>query len=171
MGAVFESLHQAFSRGLPDRGLYDGWMADVFDQEAADLAEDARRLLVELDRDVPGVAMIGGECRPPPAVLEMADAVEVVVDVPGVAVESLRVAVRRSTVLVVGAKRPPPSVPGARFHLAQRAYGRFARVVRLLAAVDASRSKAVVAAGQLRITLPRIEDRRGKVILVPVERG
>jgi HSP20 family protein len=146
-------------------------MPDFFEQEAADLAEDARRLLTELDRDVPGVAMIGGECRPPTDVMETADAVEVVVDIPGVAIDSLRVAVRRSTVLVVGAKRPPSSIPGSRFHLAERAYGRFARAVRLLSAVDASRSRATVAAGQLRIILPRIEDRRGKVIIVPVERG
>jgi HSP20 family molecular chaperone IbpA len=84
-------------------------MPDFFEQETADLAEDARRLLNELDRDVPGVATIGGECRPPTDVLETAEAVEVVVDVPGVLIESLRVAVRRSTVLIVGAKHRRPT--------------------------------------------------------------
>jgi HSP20 family protein len=146
-------------------------MPDFFEQETADLAEDARRLLNELDRDVPGVATIGGECRPPTDVLETAEAVEVVVDVPGVLIESLRVAVRRSTVLIVGAKHPPANVTDVRFHLAERGYGRFARAVRVLAAIDAGRSTAIVAAGQLRVILPRIEDRRGKVIMVPVKPG
>jgi HSP20 family protein len=145
-------------------------VTDFFLQDAADLAEDARRLLVELERDVPGTA-VSGECRPPLDVVETTDAVEVVVDVPGTIIDSLRVAIRRSTVLVVGAKLPPSQAPGVRFHLAERAYGRFARAVRLAGAIDGSRARAVVAAGQLRVVVPRIADRRGKVIDVPVEHG
>lgn len=144
---------------------------DLFRQEAADLAEDARRLLLELDRDAPGLTDAGGECRPALDVVETADAVEVVVDVPGIAADALRVAVRRSTVLVVGAKVAPVATPGARFHLAERAYGRFARAVRIAGAVNASEATAVAKAGQLRIRLPRITDRRGTVIHVPVVRG
>lgn len=143
-------------------------MADFFRQDAAELAEDARHLLTELDREAPGVASFNGECRPPLDVFDTTDSVEVVVDVPGVVPESLRVAVRRSTVLVVGAKLPSPSGAGARFHLAERAYGRFARAVRLAGPIDPSRATARLAAGQLRLVLPRITDRRGQVYNVPV---
>ena len=73
--------------------------------------------------------------------------------------------------LVVGAKVAPEAAPTARFHLAERAYGRFARAVRLAGAIDAKRAKAVVAAGQLRVIVPRIEDRRGQFVAVPVARG
>jgi HSP20 family protein len=146
-------------------------MTDLFRQDAADLAEDARQLLIELDRDIPGVALASGECRPPLDVLETSDAVEVVIDVPGVSPASLRIAVRRNTVLVVGAKLSVPNPPTARFHLAERAYGRFARAVRVVGAVDASRARAIVTGGQLRVILPRIEDRRGRMISVPVEGG
>src|SRR5689334_22806775 len=135
------------------------------------MTDDARHLLAELDRELPGLAAVTGECRPPLDVFDTPDAVEVVVDVPGVAAESLRVAVRRGTVLVAGAKRAGPSGPGARFHLAERAYGRFARAVQLAGAIDASRASALVAAGQLRIILPRIDDRRGRTFRVPVARG
>jgi HSP20 family protein len=146
-------------------------MTDPLHQDAADLAEDARRLLVEIDRDVPGAAAINAECRPPLDVLETATSLEVVVDVPGIPSESLRVAIRRSTLLVVGAKLATSIDPDARFHLAERAYGRFARAVRLGGAFDASRARAHAAAGELRIVLPRLEDRRGRVFMVPVERG
>ena len=74
-------------------------------------------------------------------------------------------------VLVVGAKLAAATPPGSRFHLAERAYGRFARVVRLAGAIDSSRAQARVDAGQLRIIIPRLEDRRGRTIDVPVERG
>jgi HSP20 family protein len=140
----------------------------LFHQDAADLAEDAGRLLVALDHEVPGAADISAECRPPLDVIETASAVEVVVDLPGVAPESIRVAIRRSTLLIVGVKLGP--TPAAqRFHLAERSYGRFARAVRLGGAVDAARVRAVSGAGQLRVILPRLDDRRGHVLMIPVE--
>jgi HSP20 family protein len=146
-------------------------VTDLLPQDAVDLAEDARRLLVELDREVPGASTAAGECRPPIDVLETSEALEVLVDVPGVPASSLRVAVRRDTVLVVGAKLASGTDSRARFHVAERSYGRFARAVRLGSAVDASRARAVMASGQLHVILPRIADRRGRIIHVPVERG
>jgi HSP20 family protein len=144
-------------------------MADLLHQTAADLAEDARQLLKELEREIPGVAGINPECRPPLDVLERAAAVEVVVDVPGVLRESLRVVIRRSTLLVVGVKPPGPAQSDVRFHLAERAYGRFARAVRINGTFDAARIRATTSAGQLRVVLPRIEDRRGRMYVVPVD--
>lgn len=138
-------------------------------REAEDLAADARQLLVELDREVPGAATATGECRPALDVVDTTSAVEVVMDVPGMPAAALRVCVRRNTVLVVGAKVGSTPPADARFHVAERSSGRFARAVHLSGAVDASRAKAYVQAGLLRVVLPRIEDRRGRLILIPVE--
>ena len=145
-------------------------VTDLVHQDTADLADDARRLLLELDRDVPGVASLSAECRPPLDVVETTTAVEVVIDLPGVPAESVRVAVRRNTLLVVGAKQSPPIDPSARFHVAERSYGRFARAVRVGGAFDASRARAICQGGQLRVILPRLDDRRGSILLIPVER-
>jgi HSP20 family protein len=139
------------------------------DQDAVDLADDARRLLQELDRDVPGVASLSAECRPPIDVLETATALEIVVDVPGVIARSLRVVIRRGTLLVVGAKMGPVADPDVRFHVAERSYGRFARAVRLSGAIDVTRATALARAGELRVVLPRLDDRRGSVFEVPVQ--
>jgi len=146
-------------------------VSDLFSSDTADLAEDARRLLLELDREVPGVAAVTAECRPAVDVIETARAVEVVVDVPGVPADSIRIALRRSTLLVVGAKMAAPIDPTARFHLAERSYGRFARAVRVSGAFDGSRATATSGSGQLRVVLPRLEDRRGRVIMIPVTRA
>ena len=139
--------------------------------DAAALADEARQLLAELDREVPGASSLNAECRPPLDVVETSATIEVVVDVPGVSPESLRVVLRRGALLVVGAKLAPAPDMGARFHLAERSYGRFARAVRLGGAVEAARARAVVAAGQLRVVLPRLDDRRGKVFRIPVDRA
>jgi HSP20 family protein len=146
-------------------------VSDLAGKDAVELADDARRLLLELDRDVPGAATLSAECRPPLDVLETADAMEIVVDVPGVPPESLRVAIRRSTLLVVGAKVAQAPEPNARFHLAERSYGRFARAVRLIGAFDAARARATATAGELRVVLPRLDERRGKVLQIPVGRA
>jgi HSP20 family protein len=139
-------------------------------QAAADLAEDARCLLNEIDQEVPGAAAVTADCRPPLDVLETANSIEVLVDVPGVQPESVRVAVRRSTLLIVGAKVAAPVDSTAKFHLAERSYGRFARAVRLAGAFNAAGARAVIKGGLLRIVLPRLEDRRGPVLKIPVER-
>jgi HSP20 family protein len=138
-------------------------------QTAAELAEDARRLLLELDVEVPAALALSGECRPAIDVVETASAVELLVDTPGIPSKALRVVIRRGAVLIVGVKLPPTGDGGTRFHVAERSYGRFARVVRLTRAVDASRARAIAGGGQLRVVLPRKEDRRGELITVPVE--
>ena len=145
-----------------------GNVADMLNRGIADLTDDARHLLSELDAQVPGAAALTAECRPPIDVIETATSLEVLVDVPGVAADSMRVVMRRDTLLVVGAKLMPPPESQSRFHLAERSYGRFARAIRLTGAFDASRAQATVTAGQLRVVVPRLEDRRGQLIQIPV---
>lgn len=145
-------------------------MSDASYTGAADLAEDARQLLVELDRDIPEATAINTDCRPPLDVFETTGSLEILVDIPGVAPDSVRVAVRRSTLLIVGAKLAPRPEAAARFHMAERSYGRFARAVRLTGAFDSGRARAVTSGGQLRVSLPRLEDRRGRILRIPVER-
>jgi HSP20 family protein len=144
-------------------------MTESLPQGAADLADDARRLLVEIDRDVPGAANVTADCRPPMDVVETATSIEVIVDVPGVPPDSIRIAVRRSTLLIVGAKLAAPPDAHTRFHLAERSYGRFARAIRLAGAFDAGRARAVTRAGLLRVILPRLDDRRGRVLRIAVD--
>ena len=146
-------------------------MADLFHTGAPDLADDARRLLLELEREVPGLAATAADCRPPMDVFETASSLEVVLDVPGVAAESIRVLLRGTTLVAVGAKLGAATSTDARYHLAERSYGRFARAIRLSGAFDGARARAVVDRGQLRVTLPLVEERRGRLIAIPVDRA
>lgn len=135
-----------------------------------DLAHEVRRLFDELARQRPDRrAFVSGECSPTLDVLETDQTVEVIVDLPGIAAEWLRVMIKGSAVLVVGEKeRAEPSGTPRSYHLVERDYGRFARAVRLHVAVDAARARATLAHGELRIVLPKIVDRRGREILVPI---
>jgi HSP20 family protein len=138
--------------------------------DSADLAEAMRRLLRDLESTHgPGASI--GECRPPVDVYEAGGNVEIALDVPGLAPEDVRVVVRENAVIVVGEKAAGScAARDARFHLAERTFGRFARALRLLTPVDASKARAELNGGRLRIIVPRIDDRRGRDIPVKVVR-
>ena len=131
--------------------------------------DELRRLLDDLDAEARSSG-VPGECTPPFDVMESAAAFEIVMDLPGVEHDGLHVAFSRGTLLIAGVKRASVcSHSDAAFHLAERSFGRFARAVRLAGAVDAGRATAALSAGELRIVVPRIAERRGGQITIPVE--
>ena len=139
--------------------------------ERQDLPADLQRLLDALTDpgEMPRHAS-AAECSPPLDVIETDSAIEVTVDLPGVPAAAVRIVVARNVLLVAGQKDPPACDHRgeAAFHLAERGFGRFARAVRLDGAFDAGRASATLTQGELRLTLPRVEDRRGREIRIPI---
>jgi HSP20 family protein len=140
--------------------------------QPADLADDVHRLLDDLARRRPEKRqLVAGECMPVVDVFETDRAVEIVLDLPGVAADAVRILYKSGVVLIVGEKeRPDLTRRGpASFHLVERDFGRFARAVRINAAIDGSQARARLVNGELRVILPRIADRRGTGIMVPID--
>jgi HSP20 family protein len=110
------------------------------------------------------------QCTLPLDVLETAEGIEVVIDLPGVTGDNVQVVVARNTLVIMGQKSPTvcEHQREAAFHVAERAFGRFARGVTLSGAFDVGRGVAVLREGELRVTLPRIEERRGRERRIPV---
>jgi HSP20 family protein len=145
-------------------------MARIFLERRASIAmdDDLKRVFGRL-REGAGADSLNAECTPPLDVLETATAVEVVMDVPGVALPDLSIAFVHQTIVIMGRKLPAAcDHREAAFHLAERTFGRFARAVRLEGAFDTGRAEATLRAGELRLTLPRIADRRGAERRIPV---
>ena len=105
---------------------------------------------------------------PPMDVVERPDGVEIRIDLPGVPIEAIRVSAHANALIVSGDKPPATCCPGAAFHVAERACGRFSRTIPLRLAFDASGIRATLTQGELRIDVPRIDERRGREILIPV---
>ena len=140
--------------------------------DAEDLAADVRRLFDELDRaGHHGQTSAPSLYAPPLDVVETAEAVDIAVDLPGVSVGDIRLVFKQGTLLLAGEKPPPEGLchDGPAFHLVERSFGRFARVIRIERAVDAALARATLRDGVLRVTVPRITDRRGREIVVPIE--
>ena len=109
------------------------------------------------------------ECTPPMDVIETAEAIELLLDIPGVPPSDIEIVFAGNVLLVAGRKLPTTCEhKDAGFHMAERAFGRFARALSVEGAFDAGRASATLVNGELRIVLPRITDRRGQQIRIPI---
>ena len=136
--------------------------------ERREMGDELRRLFDLLDGEAQAAGGTG-ECNPPLDVIDGPAAVVIVMDLPGVRADGVQVVLARGTVLIAGTKLPAAcGHKDAAFHLAERAFGRFARVIRLAGAIDGARASATLSAGELRIEFPRIEERRGRQIRIPI---
>lgn len=151
-------------------GMKSRIQAVVVPAEPTEFRDEVRRMFQELDRST-GDEGLTGECVPPVDVFETDETVEITMDLPGVGAEAIRIAAKGQTILIAGHKVPRRIRPESSFHLVERGYGRFARAVRLAGACDTSRASAMMSNGELRISIPRIADRRGRAIRIPISSG
>jgi len=137
-----------------------------FPSEIGDFSDEVRRVFMEVSRA--GGESLAGECSPPIDVFETDDAVEIAVDLPGVEAAAVRVIGKGDNILVAGEKAPRRARRESSFHLVERGYGRFARVIRLTRACDTAKARASFRDGLLRISVPKIADRRAVAITIAI---
>jgi HSP20 family protein len=131
--------------------------------ETPDIADDVRTLFEEIAGQLRhDERAYSGAWQPALDVLETDRAVEVVMDLAGVARHAVRVLFREGVLIVAGEKAPPPAGQERAFHLVEREFGRFARAVRVAGAFDIANSRAMLQNGELTIVLPKLAERRGQ---------
>jgi HSP20 family protein len=135
--------------------------------EVGDLSDEVRRVFLELGR-VFGSESLAGECVPPIDVYESDDTLEIAVDLPGVDPAAIRVLGKGDSILIAGEKAARRARGESSFHLVERGYGRFARVVRLARACDTAQARATLNGGELRVSVPKVGDRRGRAIPITI---
>jgi HSP20 family protein len=137
--------------------------------ELGEFSEEVRRVFLELGRTT-GNESMAGECSPAIDIYETDESVEVVADIPGVDRSAIRILSKGEWILIAGEK-PPRRVGGGEssFHLVERGYGRFARAVRVTRACEMSKAAATLVGGELRISLPKLADRRGRALQISIK--
>lgn len=109
--------------------------------------------------------------QPSADVYESAGSLVVVVEAPGLSGDALHVGCRDQSLVVTGERRERrPAAGAAAFLCMERPQGRFKRVIPLDIAVDLREARATLHNGLLTVTLPRVKDRRGREVVIPVER-
>ena len=135
--------------------------------EIDEFADDIRRVFQALGRSF-SPESLAGECSPQIDVYETDDALEVVTDLPGVSPKSVHIVAKGDALLIAGEKTPRRTGGDPTFHLVERGYGRFARVVRLGRTCNPASARATFAHGELRISIPKVEERRGRRIPIAI---
>ena len=111
-----------------------------------------------------------GGWQPCADVYECSGNLVVILEAPGIAPEALRISCRDQTLVISGERRERrPTAGAAAFLCMERPQGRFKRVIPLDIAVDLREALASLEGGLLTITLPRVKDRRGREVVIPVE--
>jgi len=103
---------------------------------------------------------------PPVDVLEEADAIRIVAEVPGVKPEDVKISVEGNVLTIQGTKEQVAEENTERVHCYERTYGAFERTFTLPATVDAEHIKASYDKGVLTVTLPKVEKAKPRQIQV-----
>jgi HSP20 family protein len=106
---------------------------------------------------------------PPVNVWEDADAFYLEAELPGMKQDQINVAVTHRNQVTLTGERQAEGEEKARWHRRERGFGRFQRVLKLPAPVDAEKVEAKLEHGLLHVTLPKAEEAKSRRIAVKAE--
>jgi len=105
---------------------------------------------------------------PPVDILEEADAIRIMAEVPGIDPRAVKISVEGNVLTIHGTKQQIAEERTERVHRYERTYGAFERTFTLPATVDANNIKAGYEHGVLTVTLPKVEQAKPRQIAVQV---
>ncbi len=110
-------------------------------------------------------------CQPPSDVVEVDDAVRVLLEIPGVPAASVQVRVLGNRIEITGEKFPDFPAGETSFLCLERIFGKFQRAFEVRGSVNLGEISARVSNGILVITIPKVLERRGLERRNPVTTG
>ena len=132
-------------------------------QESAAARRSGHVLLLDLP--------VESACQPPSDVVEVDDAVRILLEIPGVPASSVQVRVVGNRIEVTGEKTTDFPRGETSFLCLERIFGKFQRAFEVRGSVNLGEVSARMANGILVITIPKIADRRGRERRIPVTAG
>jgi HSP20 family protein len=115
------------------------------------------------------VPAIAGTWAPPVDVCETGNAICVRIELPGVSASQIKIGLTSSKLRIYGEKKKRSARQRIVSHLcSERTYGHFNRVVPLRWTISVKDATAELDKGVLLINLPKIKDRRGSEVRVPI---
>jgi len=133
--------------------------------EVARIQSEINRLFDNL-LDLDSSGKESGSWIPIADIVENDEALLVTVELPGVSAADLVISTHGGDVILTGEKARPPMDGLGRSHVAERAFGRFRRVIDLGVPVNTHKAEAVLTDGTLRIRFPKVSNRRGEEVAI-----
>ena len=107
---------------------------------------------------------------PPVDIFEQADAIRILVELPGVNPQQVKISVEGNVLTISGAKEQAAEDKTERVHRYERTYGAFERTFTLPSTVDASAIRASYEHGVLTVVLPKVEKAKPRTVEIEVAR-
>jgi HSP20 family protein len=132
------------------------------------IQNEINRLFEQLSDVEPGHAPTGG-WTPNVDVYESGNDLVVKFELPGVDPASVKLSVNGSSLILQGDKPRLEAPEGAKFHCLERGFGRFRRTIRLSVPINTHKAKTEYREGLLKVAFPKVPNRRGEEVLIPVQ--
>lgn len=133
------------------------------------LRDEMDRLLNEFYGSVlPSSESYEGDWYPAMDVSETNDEIIATLELPGMNREDIKVTVSDGVLTVSGEKKQEKIDESENRHRVERTYGYFKRSISLAADIDTSKVKATYKDGVLKVTMPKLEEKKTKEIPVQV---
>lgn len=110
-----------------------------------------------------------GMFGPSTEVSEADDAIEVSVELPGMAEDDIDISLSGDTMTIRGEKKVDHEEKRKGVYMSERSYGAFYRTIPLPPGVDADKAEAKFKRGVLTVTLPKSAEAQAKVKRIPVK--
>lgn len=104
-------------------------------------------------------------------VVETADRITIIVEAPGIDERHISVHLTGRWVIIEGEKPSPPAEGSPRFLCLERARGKFYKAVPILVPFNSQDGKAFLENGFLKVSFPKVPERRKRTITLNVERA
>ena len=138
-------------------------------QSAPDVYSNLHRLSRMMDEALGGEwngDTLAAAWTPSCDVFEDKESLRIVVELPGVHPEEVKISLENQVLTIQGEKKQVAEAKSERWHRYERSYGRFERMFTLPGSVDPDRIDAKVEHGLLTVTLPKAERARPREIAV-----
>ena len=113
--------------------------------------------------------LASGTWAPPVDLCETEKLILIRVELPGITAEQIKIGITNSKLRIWGEKKRRPTRRRIISYLcSERSFGKFGRIVPLRWTFSIRDATAELTNGVLIIRLPKIEDRRGEEVLIPV---
>lgn len=135
------------------------------------LRQKFERLFAVLEDSIEAESLeVFGSFLPPFDLRESETAVFICVELAGVKSEDINLTISSKEVCIEGIRKTSKQTQKAVSHFCcERQYGNFRRVIQLRWAIDLTKASAQLNNGLLEIYLPKLVDRRGKTVKVPIK--
>ena len=135
------------------------------------MGSELKKFLQAIEREERETINLGETAGPLLDLYETTDSIIIEADLPGIDPEKIEVWILHGMLTIEGPKRRRLEEPGRVNYLCvERSYDAFRRVVKITVPINPKLGAATYDRGILTISFPKVEEKRGEPIRIPIEK-